>query len=261
MTDDDSIIGLHGDVVNRFAEKLVGAPKGDAPVPHLDWSVSELGAHVLSGIRAYTRAITEGVPMWADPRDGGGGNRALIAATPEREPAEVAEALRPAVTELHHAVRSSTGRPVPAWGDIMVSPVTLVAMHIGDVTVHGWDLDRAIGGGWRITREEAVSTLTAMFEVIPHFVNETAARGLEVTYEIRLRGGRAWEASFDDGNLEITTGRARRAHCRMWNDPVAFLLLAYRRVPLWTVAVTGRAVAYGRRPWLAFRFPSLVATP
>ncbi len=44
-------------------------------------------------------------------------------------------------------------------------------------------------------------------------------------------------------------------------DPVAFLLVGYGRISPWSAIVRGRALAYGRRPWLGFRFKELFHDP
>ena len=100
-----------------------------------------------------------------------------------------------------------------------------------------------------------------MFGVMRYYVNEDAAAGLRATYAVELRGGPSWAATFHDGTLDVAEGSPAHADCRFLNDPVAFLLLAYHRIPLWKAAVTGKAIAYGRKPWLALKFPDLVAAP
>lgn len=258
MLDLPSVLEAHRQVTGRFADVLAES-RGDTPVPHLDWTVAELGAHVLSGARGYTRAVREGVPGWADARDGVSGNRVLIEQTPEQEPAEIAAAIPEAVSELHEVIQRHRGR-IAAWGQIQLDPVVLMAMHTGDVSVHGWDLARALRSRWRIDQAHAAMAVEAMFDVIPHFVDEVTAAGFSATYGITVRHAGTWTASFDNGTLRVDRGSPQKADCRLNNDPVAFLLIAFKRVPLWRPALTGRALAYGRRPWLRFKFPNLVAS-
>jgi hypothetical protein len=41
-------------------------------------------------------------------------------------------------------------------------------------------------------------------------------------------------------------------HRDIGGSPQAILLILYRRLSPWRAALTGRVVAWGRRPWLAF---------
>ena len=79
--------------------------------------------------------------------------------------------------------------------------------------------------------------------------------------ELRLRGaGRhLWQLS--DGHLEVDPPAPRPVDVTISADPVAFLLLSYRRMPLWRAILTGRSRAWGRRPMLAFRSNSFFRAP
>jgi hypothetical protein len=44
-------------------------------------------------------------------------------------------------------------------------------------------------------------------------------------------------------------------------DPVAFLLVAYKRRSQWTEIIRGRLVAWGRRPWLALSLVQMFHKP
>ena len=44
-------------------------------------------------------------------------------------------------------------------------------------------------------------------------------------------------------------------------DPVAFLLLGYGRISQWSPILRGKLRAGGRKPWLAMKFATLLASP
>ncbi len=44
-------------------------------------------------------------------------------------------------------------------------------------------------------------------------------------------------------------------------DPATFLLVVYKRMNPWLAILTGRLVAWGRRPWLALSFASRFHQP
>ncbi len=43
--------------------------------------------------------------------------------------------------------------------------------------------------------------------------------------------------------------------------PTAFLLVVYKRISQWNAIVTGRFVAWGRKPWKALSFAGLLHNP
>ena len=126
--------------------------------------------------------------------------------------------------------------------------------------IHGWDVATALGRPWPIEPGDAGLVASSVMEVVTHFVDPTAA-GFTSTFGLHLRGGPAFTLAFNDGALTARAGRPQKADCRVSAEPVAYLLSAYGRIPVLRVALTGKVVAYGRRPWLAFKLGSLLRTP
>jgi len=82
-----------------------------------------------------------------------------------------------------------------------------------------------------------------------------AARAARGTYHLRLRGGDDWTIRIDgDGTVTVHGGQPLRADLHFSADPVAFLLNSYGHLGRARAVLTGRVVAWGRRPWLAARF-------
>ena len=127
--------------------------------------------------------------------------------------------------------------------------------------VHGWDIATAIGGTWIIDPPDACLSFAATMAVISHFVDQGAAQGFSATYGVQLRRGPIFTLTFVDGRLMATEGRPHHADCRMSVDPVANLLTAYGRVPVWRPVVRGQLISYGRRPWLGPKLSSLLVNP
>jgi hypothetical protein len=97
-----------------------------------------------------------------------------------------------------------------------------------------------------------------MSAVLPAAVDHNASQGFNATYELRLRGGVPLGMRFEEGDLTIDAGPVARADCRISAEPVAFLLLAYGRMKPWRYLLSGRLLAWGRRPWLASRFNTML---
>lgn len=57
------------------------------------------------------------------------------------------------------------------------------------------------------------------------------------------------------------TAAGEKADCVITADPVAFLQLAYGRIPPWRPVIGGKMFASGRKPWLAVKFGTLLSSP
>jgi hypothetical protein len=60
-----------------------------------------------------------------------------------------------------------------------------------------------------------------------------------------------------DHAVTFSPGPAPNADCRISADPVAFLLTGADRESQWKAVLTGKMLAFGRKPWLALRFKKL----
>jgi hypothetical protein len=99
--------------------------------------------------------------------------------------------------------------------------------------------------------------------VVPHYVLAERAQP-RTRYDIRLRGPSDTRVIFTvaDGALLIerwTPGSG--VDCHLFADPWAFLRVLYGRCGPLGAALTGRILAWGRRPWLAFTLPTLFRKP
>jgi hypothetical protein len=253
--------------LHAAADELERVADPGARVPGLEWTASDLGRHTLAGARSYEGMMRGDVTVWADLADGASENERLMRElVPEQSLADVAPALRTAADSLATTWSSmSGGEEVPWHGGLRLPARVTVTFFWGDVLLHGWDLARLTKRPWTIARDDAGTVLDAVLPVAGAFVDRDAARGFDATYEIRLRGGATYELAFaPDATLTVTQrdgpGRVA-ADCRLWADPTTFLLASYGRVSPWRAGVTGGIVAYGRKPWLAFRFDRLLRNP
>lgn len=68
-------------------------------------------------------------------------------------------------------------------------------------------------------------TLRDLLPVVPYFVDEAAATGLDAAFEVRLTGGERTFWYFDQGRLTAERAKTRPVDCRMSAEPVTFLLI------------------------------------
>jgi len=244
----------------RFVALLASATDGTRPVRGSQWTVGELAAHVVGGTVAY-QDVLDGAPHpWPDLLDGPAHNAALLATVPGRDPAKAAAVVEEELPRLLEAFRRRPDTVVAFAGGVPLPATSLAALTGGEFLMHGRDLARTLRAGWEIPRAAAVTVLRGLCPLLPHVLTPKgeAYRG---TFVATLRGGGPSLSMNFDGGLTVTEGAPAKPHCRISADPVAFLLNAYGRAPLWRPVVTGGMVAYGRQPWRAFAVNSLLRKP
>ena len=254
-------LDAHERATGQFCSLLRTAPDGTLRIPHLTWTVGETGAHVLGLMRLYPEMLARVSSGWESLGAGETENARLLADTPEREPQEIADAIDVAAPKLREAFSAYTGELATWHAGVQLPPAAIVGIQVADMFVHGWDVATALSGTWTIGPPDACLSISAAIPILPHFVDEEAAHGFSATYGLQLRGGPAFKLEFADGRLTALEGRASHADCRMWAEPVAYLLTAYGRVPVWRPAIRGQMISYGRRPWLGLKLPSLLVSP
>jgi hypothetical protein len=80
-------------------------------------------------------------------------------------------------------------------------------------------------------------------------------------YEIRLCGGTGVTLVLGTTGIAVEPHSSKPADCRISAEPVAFMLLAYRRIGRLRLILTRRLVVGGRRPWLAGRLVKALPSP
>jgi hypothetical protein len=244
-------VEAHERASSRFADLVRSLPPEPRPVVGSEWSTVEVGAHVLSVFRGYTRAAAGIAPLWPS-LDGVAGNQRLLDETPERNPGELADAIDVAGEEMRAALRDSDA-PIAAFGDVAVSGPCILGINTADVLLHGLDLARTIGTSWPIDQRDAALGFEGLAETLPSFVKPEST-GFTATYGLHLRASSDWSLAFDRGALRVEPGRPERADCRISATPFGWMLAGYGRISPIRALLTGQVVAYGRKPWLAPRF-------
>ena len=253
-------LDAHERATSQFCSLLRTASDGRLRIPHMTWTVGETGAHVLGIMRLYPEMLAGVSSGWESLDAGEAENARLLADTPEREPDEIADAIEVAAPKLREAFAAYT-EDLGTWhAGLQIPPAAIVGIQVGDMFVHGWDVATAFRGPWTIDPPDACLSIAAATPILPHFVDEKAASGFSATYGLQLRGGPAFTLEFADGRLTAFEGRAPHADCRMSAEPVAYLLIAYGRVPVWRPAIRGQLISYGRRPWLGLKLSSLLVS-
>lgn len=238
----------------RFAELASTAPP-DAPVSATPgWSVTDVLGHVASEPARY-RELALGGGQWpARAADLPAFNAAQIRDLATRDPEKLAAQVIADTDSLNEVIAGFGGEPRMMMfdGDQRIRADRARGTLLGEFVVHGYDIARTVGKPWFIDPGHVPIIMDGLTQVIPGWVNASAASGHTATYEYRLRGlGHRYLFCFRDGRLTVDPADPGPIDTRISVEPVTALLLNYGRISPWWPALTGRVVAWGRKPWLA----------
>ncbi|MFI5527258.1 maleylpyruvate isomerase family mycothiol-dependent enzyme [Kitasatospora sp. NPDC051853] len=263
--------------VARLGQLLSGARDLDAAsgLPH--WSVGDTAAHLAAVHLAYSSAVGDEPVDWSGILpDGEGGLLAeRIAAVNAKAitlfDGEQRSRIGEFIAERAAAFLDATaGRgpedlvPTPWYGpERSLTVAAATGLVLSETLLHGLDIARGTGAAWPIGRDEASLVLgQAIPTMMPLALDTARARGVRRSFDLVFDGGLRLSVVVDDGTMTVTRDAAPRAHdCRITADPVTFLLVSFKRAPMWKAIALGRMRAGGRKPWLATSLSKLVATP
>lgn len=260
------------DTAAEIAALLSGAADTGIAVPGSEWTVGEAAAHL-----AQANELMADIAAGRERRHGDGTPQSLAAANAlalagfaERGAGplaamivEQAEAFLGAVADRD----AREGREPAGPGEPLHTPLgpmdlaTLGSYLLTHMLGHGWDLARALRRQHMVDRRRVELTLPFLITAMPRVLDASAAAGLSARYEIRLWGGASFGVTFADGRPVVEARTPERPDCTILTEPVAFLLMALGRRGPWGAMARGGVLAWGRRPWLAPRFPTLFAAP
>ena len=242
-----------------------------------DWTIAEVAAHlshVAIGETMIAETIggpaLEALPIGNDiPATAAGFNSSSLEADPERDLPVLAATIEESVARFIEVMAGANGSEPVTWlGGVTLPSSTLATHLLEELLVHGYDVGVAASIDWPITRSHAALACTFLFDLMRFagpetrraFVRQENAAGLDVCFEFRFRGGRTQYLAFRDGSITVSPD-ATKVDCRVSVDPIVAMLMAMNRIGLLKPALTGRAIAWGRKPWLALRFGSLLRNP
>jgi len=264
----------------RAAELARAAAPLDGPVPGLEWTKAQLIMH-LCAICAAFAATLRGQDLaelfgaeFIGSYGSGGTLPEAVAAINSRvvkdasfpTPAAAADALTSGAAALLAAFSThdsvSALHPAPWYGPEVALPAgSLMAIAVSEFLVHGYDLARAVGADLRPSAVTAASatvvTGAVMSEMLPRLLTKRTAGGFTGSFEIRVRGGDRFILRIADGRAWSEAAGRLPVDCILSLSGYYALLMGFNRIPVWRAIASGRARAFGRRPWLGLRFSNL----
>ncbi|MEU4875245.1 maleylpyruvate isomerase family mycothiol-dependent enzyme [Streptomyces sp. NPDC021608] len=249
-----------------IAALLDGATDMTAPVPGLEWTVGETAAHL-----ALANALMADVASGQE-RSYGDGTPQSLAAANARSLVEfserTAEPLAAMIVEQADAFLDAVDRAVAdgTAGRTLMTPLgpmdhgILASYLLTHMLGHGYDLARALRRPHMIDEMRVALCLPFLKTAMPR-VAAASASTLTARYTLRVRGGAPFGVTFSNGTVEVLPEPPERSDCTILTQPVAFLLLALGRLGPLQAMARGGVLAWGRKPWLAPRFPTLFDAP
>ncbi|MGW1163520.1 maleylpyruvate isomerase family mycothiol-dependent enzyme [Streptomyces sp. NPDC002519] len=250
-----------------IATVLRAAADTTVPVPGSEWTVGEAAAHLALANALMADLAAGRARPYGDgtPQSLAAANARSLAAFGERGAQPLAAMIVAQADGFLEAVARATAdqtadrTPVTPLGPMDRS--VLASYLLTHMLGHGYDLARALGRPHMIDRARAGLCMPFLLTAMPRVADATAAAGVTVRYRLRMRGGPEFGVTFTDGAVDVTSAPPDRPDCTILTEPVTFLLIALGRCDPWRAMARGRVLAWGRKPWLAPRFPTLFTAP
>ncbi|WP_329125589.1 maleylpyruvate isomerase family mycothiol-dependent enzyme [Streptomyces sp. NBC_01465] len=251
------------DTAAEIAALLRAAPGTGGAVPGSEWTVGEAAAHLALANRLMAELAAGHERSYGDGTPGSlaEANERSLAVFDERGAEPLAAMIE---TQAEAFLGAVEGNPVQGTIVTPLGPMSLDVLAsylLAHMLGHGWDLARALGRPHMLDRRRVELTLPFMLTAMPRVVDRAASAGLSAAFEVRLWGGSRFGAVFADGGVSVTEEPPARPDCTILTEPVDFLLMALGRRGPWGAMARGHVFTWGRKPWLAPRFPALFVAP
>ncbi|MFI9235343.1 maleylpyruvate isomerase N-terminal domain-containing protein [Streptomyces sp. NPDC053079] len=263
-------------VIPRLVHLVRGVPDLGAPSGVPVWTVGDVGAHVCAAYLAYCSAFTGEFDDWDSvlpPDDGPLAERiaavnakaiGLFGEDERRHLGDVIADRGETFLRVTEGLAPQTPVATPWYGQqAVITLATATGLMLSESLLHGLDIARGARLPWTIGPDEARLVLgQSMPTMMPLALDKTKARGVRVSFDLALKGGPRLAVVIEDGRATVVRDAPARPYdCRITAAPTEFLLVSFRRLPIWKAIARGRMRAGGPRPWLAPRLARLIASP
>ncbi|KUJ58153.1 maleylpyruvate isomerase family mycothiol-dependent enzyme [Streptomyces sp. NPDC093228] len=250
-----------------IAALLTEVADTNGPVPNSEWTVGEAAAHLAQANELMADLAAGRERPYGDgtPQSLAEANARALAAFGERG----ARPLAAMIVQQAEAFLDAAAQAGPdgSADGALVTPLgpmdrsVLASYLLTHMLGHGYDLARAVGRPHMIDQARVELCLPFLLAAMPRVADASAVADLTARYTLRLWGGTEFGVTFSGGTVDVTPQRPTRSDCTLLTEPVTFLLIALGRCNPWLAMSRGRVLAWGRKPWLAPRFPTLFVAP
>ncbi|MFE3551941.1 maleylpyruvate isomerase family mycothiol-dependent enzyme [Streptomyces kronopolitis] len=256
-----------GAAIRDTAEEIAALLHPDTdmtrPIPGSEWNVGEAAAHLAQANELMADVAAGHARRYGDgtPQSLAAANERALAEFDERGAEPLAAMIVAQAAAYLKAVRDSTADETVLTPLGPMSPAVLGSYLLTHMLGHGYDLARALGRPHMINRARVELTLPFMLTAMPRVTDTARTTGLTARYAIRLWGGTRFGVTVADSAVSVDAQPPTRPDCTIATEPVTFLLMALGRRNQWHAMARGHILTWGRKPWLAPRFPSLFTAP
>jgi hypothetical protein len=251
------------DVADRIAT-VVSQDTADPTVPNSTWTVSETAAH-LAAVNSHFLDIAAGMR----PARHGDGSRSglapanarLLAQITVRDPGILAAQIRNHADGFVSHVRQRSGDEVvdTPLGEMTMD--TFCRYLLTHMLGHGEGIAEARRQPSILTATHVALVVPFLVVVMPKLLDAAAVRDLDASYELRLRDTARLVVRFERGVPTVTERPQSPVDCVISAEPCSFFLMTAGLRTTWPLIAQGKICAWGRKPWLAFRFSRAFRLP
>jgi len=239
---------------NLTASLIRAIPNPAYPIPGSNLTLGDAAAHLVITVQIAADCFA-GFPS---PIHDLGTKRQhesrFLAQFEDRRPTILAALLEDAVDLLVEAPIEAD--PIPFHAGIPLDPGVILGLVVSELMIHSWDISRTLGLAWSTELATARVAASATIRMLPHLLAESA-NGVDASYRLHIRGGDDLTCRLRRGILTVARADLDPVDCHVSADPVAFILVAHRRLSRLGRVARGQLVSWGHNASLAAKLPSL----
>ncbi len=258
-TDRDELRERIAEAQDRFDQLIRTASPHDRP-RGMDWTVAQVGAHMVTIVQRYGSIARTGGFRMADrsgiPSLNDDELQSVSGSLPEI--ADRIRELEPEMSDFFDTV-SGHGQVLPFHGGVSIDGITTQTNWLGELLLHGEDIARAVGRPWEISERDMLLVARGLMQIAPGFVRPGSCPGDGIRTIFLVPGARPYFMHLHDDTVDA---RARRSDDRadaVLRLPASTLTrMLYQRIGPLTAARRGLLIVGGRRPWRALKVQSCI---
>lgn len=237
----------------RVAEVVAAGRDPDTPCPPTTWTTAETAAHLVAVIDDHEGFLL-GRRNDVDPTAVPEANARNLALAGDRDLVTMAARIEAGVEAVAAGIAGREAEATVPWhGDTELPACAVGGMLVGELLFHGQDLAAAGGAPWPMEEGHARHIVRAVSTTVHLVADPDACARRPVTYAMHVRGHPTSVWRFDADGAHVEPHAGQPVHCHVRARPVPWALAAYGRCSPLRLALTGRALAWGTRPFAAFR--------
>jgi hypothetical protein len=232
------------------------------------WTLPEVACHFSHVLEKDTDAVARRPIPYVEllPAAVGVWTNEMLAADPERDLGVLAERIE-ALGSAFLRLEGTEPAELVTWVGGTQIPASAVACHLlEELLVHGYDVAQAANAPWQIEPAHAALAITgAALPIIaaspPSWIRRGRDPREQARVEVRLRGHERFVLDLGETlTVEIPPAN-KRADVYLSADPGSLLLVMLGRITAGRTVLTGKALAWGRRPLALFTLLRNITPP